>query len=54
MVVYVGLEDVVEGGVVVVVELKIFSFVGERRTSRGGRTTGTRRTFGAWAISGTG
>ena len=41
-------------------ELKIFSFVRNGRTTAGGRIIGSRRTsgvgrtFGAWAISGTG
>ena len=43
--VYVGLEDVVECGVVVVVELTNFSFVRVSRTSVVLRSSGLRRTF---------
>ena len=60
MVVYVGLEDVVECGVVVVVELTKFSFVRVLRTSGLLRSSGRRRTSdlfrssGAWAKIGLG
>ena len=40
---YVGLEDVVECGVVVVVELTKFSFVRVLRTSGGSRSSGRGR-----------
>ena len=60
MFVYVGLEDVVECGVVEVVELTNFSFVRVSRTSGLLRSSGRRRTsdlfrsFGAWAKIGLG
>ena len=53
-------ECVCGSGSRMVVELKNFSFVRERRTSGAGQMTGTRRTAGgcrssgAWAILGTG
>ena len=49
---YVGLEDVVECGVVVVAELSKFSFVRVSRTSGLLRSSGLRRTFGLFRSSG--